>query len=146
MVRIYLDTCCLNRPLDNQNQGRIRHEAEVVLAVLRKVQNGDWLWITSDILWWEINRCPDLSRHEGMEEMLRLPNRRVVISNAETIRAKQLTWMSFGAPDAYHIAAAEAGHCEVLLTADDRMVRKAARLKEEILVHVANPLDWWREI
>ena len=34
MYRIYLDACCLNRPLDDQTQARIRLEAEAVLIVL----------------------------------------------------------------------------------------------------------------
>ena len=36
MTKIYFDTCCLNRPFDDQTQTRIRLEAEAVLAILMK--------------------------------------------------------------------------------------------------------------
>ena len=34
MMAIYLDTCCLNRPFDDQTQDRIRLEAEAVILIL----------------------------------------------------------------------------------------------------------------
>lgn len=37
-MRIYLDCCCLQRPLDDQTQPRIRLEAEAVLA--ESLENG----------------------------------------------------------------------------------------------------------
>jgi len=33
-MKLYLDTCCLQRPLDDQRQARIRLEAEAILALL----------------------------------------------------------------------------------------------------------------
>ena len=33
-MRIYLDSCCLQRPLDDQTQPRIRIETEAVLTIL----------------------------------------------------------------------------------------------------------------
>jgi len=38
-MRVYLDNCCLQRPLDNQTQARIRVETEAVFAVLAAVQS-----------------------------------------------------------------------------------------------------------
>ena len=40
-MRIYLDCCCLQRPLDDQTQPRIKVEAEAVLAILSSVQAGE---------------------------------------------------------------------------------------------------------
>ena len=54
MIRIYLDACCLNRPFDDQTQIRIRLEAEAVLMVLTQCGTGDWEWIGSEALGWEI--------------------------------------------------------------------------------------------
>jgi len=33
-MKLYLDTCCLQRPLDDQRQARIRLETEAILALL----------------------------------------------------------------------------------------------------------------
>ena len=37
-MRIYLDLCAIQRPLDDQAQLRIRAEAEAVLSVLRRAE------------------------------------------------------------------------------------------------------------
>ncbi len=33
-MKLYLDTCCLNRPLDDKSQALVAVEAEAVLAIL----------------------------------------------------------------------------------------------------------------
>jgi hypothetical protein len=42
MWKIYLDTCCLNRPFDDRSQERVRREAEAVLTVLARLATRDW--------------------------------------------------------------------------------------------------------
>jgi hypothetical protein len=42
MTKIYLDTCCLNRPFDDQTQERIRLESEAMLAILSRIEKGEW--------------------------------------------------------------------------------------------------------
>nr|VFK11339.1 MAG: hypothetical protein BECKLPF1236A_GA0070988_1005215 [Candidatus Kentron sp. LPFa]VFK29956.1 MAG: hypothetical protein BECKLPF1236C_GA0070990_100997 [Candidatus Kentron sp. LPFa] len=37
---IYLDTCCIQRPLDDRLQPRIDLEAEAILAVLDLIESG----------------------------------------------------------------------------------------------------------
>ncbi len=54
MTKIYLDTCCLNRPFDDQTQERIRLESEAVLAIISRIEKGEWDWIGSDVLMDEI--------------------------------------------------------------------------------------------
>ncbi|MBG1258672.1 hypothetical protein [Nostoc commune] len=54
--------------------------------------------------------------------------------------------MGFKDYDALHIACAEAGNADVLLTTDDRMLRLAARYKDLLQVRVENPLQWLREV
>ena len=36
-MRIYFDTCCLQRPLDDQTQPRIRVETEAVFTLVSEV-------------------------------------------------------------------------------------------------------------
>ena len=50
MNTVYLDACCLNRPFDNQAQDRIRLEAEAVLAILKRVEKGQWHALSSEVL------------------------------------------------------------------------------------------------
>jgi hypothetical protein len=47
---IYLDVCCLNRPLDDLEQTRIRLEAEAVTEIIQNCENGCWQLVNSDII------------------------------------------------------------------------------------------------
>ena len=62
MMKVYLDSCCLNRLTDDHSQPRIRKEAEAVEQVLRKITGGEIEWISSEALVDEIERNPDVER------------------------------------------------------------------------------------
>lgn len=49
-MRLYLDNCCLQRPLDDQTHPRIRVETEAVFAMLAAVQAGDQRLVSSEAL------------------------------------------------------------------------------------------------
>ena len=60
-MRIYLDTCCLNRPFDNQNDARISLETEAIKTILNRCEQGEWHLINSEVLELEIYKTPILS-------------------------------------------------------------------------------------
>ena len=49
-MKIYLDNCCLQRPLDNKSQVRVQLEAEAILAILAICEKGQIELITSEAL------------------------------------------------------------------------------------------------
>ena len=61
-------------------------------------------------------------------------------------RAEDLVAMGFKAADAVHLAAAEGARADILLTCDDRMCRLAKRHRKDLRVHVANLVDWLKEL
>ena len=68
-MKIYLDACSLQRPLDNKTQIRVALEAEAVLGVLALCEAGDLDLISSEVLAFEVARTPQLSRREYGSEM-----------------------------------------------------------------------------
>jgi predicted nucleic acid-binding protein len=60
-------------------------------------------------------------------------------------RARQLMGMGLHAADAVHVAAAEAQDADVLLTCDDRLLRRCQKIADTLTVRVANPIDWSKE-
>ena len=60
-------------------------------------------------------------------------------------RAKALHKAGYGVFDALHLACAEAARVDVMLTTDDRFVRKASRGDGRPRVAVRNPLFWSQE-
>ena len=145
MAKVYLDACCLNRPFDDQSQDRIHLEAEAVLLILTHVESGRWQWIGSEALSYEIRQTPDAERRQRVGLLTTAVSHTVLIEAAEEARARQLEVAGFHALDALHLACAESGAADVLLTTDDRFVRLAVRASIGLRIQVVNPLTWLQE-
>jgi hypothetical protein len=147
MPRIYLDTCCLNRPFDDQTQTRVRLEAEAVVLILDRIEQDDnWIWIGSDVLDFETSRISDGERRRRIEAMLQFVDDVQLSDSSTTVRAQELQAVGFHAIDALHVASAEQSNCEIVLTTDDRMLGAARRNVDQIQVRIENPIDWLREV
>lgn len=145
MSRIYLDACCLNRPFDDQSQERIRLEAEAVILILSRLQKGDWHWLGSEVLHFEIEQIPDLERSTRVGVLLRAVHSTVRLENRVVKRGQEMQDMGFHAMDALHLASAEVGNADVFLTTDDHVIRLACRCSGQLRIQVKNPLTWLRE-
>src|SRR3990172_617339 len=60
-------------------------------------------------------------------------------------RAIELEELDFKSFDALHIACAEKGEADVLLTTDDDLLRKASQNKGILKVKLENPVRWLME-
>lgn len=54
-LKIYLDTCCLSHPFNDQTQVRIRRETEAIETILGYFRTGLWPWIVSKALAFEVD-------------------------------------------------------------------------------------------
>ncbi len=143
---IYLDVCCLNRPLVDRIQERIRREAEAVEEIVTRCAKGELQWISSEVVHGEIEVAPDEHRRSRLLELLGTATDSVPYSEAVTERARAIHAMGFGLLDAAHLACAEAGRADVFLSIDDRLVRRARRLADRLRVTAANPAEWLKGI
>lgn len=82
-MKIYLDACCLNRLFDDQSQPRVRLETEAIALVLEKLSQGEWDWVGSEILLYEINQNPDLENRQRVLSFASLTHK--VIDTTEKI-------------------------------------------------------------
>lgn len=146
MTKIYLDTCCLHRPFDDQTQERIRLEAEAVLAILSRIEKGQWDWIGSDILIDEIEQTPDTQKLSRAKLLAGFIQENVEIGEKEARRAKELQKEGFQLFDALHLACAESSSADVFLSTDDRLLKLAKRMSKRLKIRVVNPLVWVEEM
>ena len=144
-MRIYLDACCVNRLTDDQFQKRVREEAEAVERILRSVKMGESIWIISAALIYEIERSPQEDRKRESLALLALSSVSVGIDDRIVARARDLESAGYGGFDALHLASAEAGDAEVLLTTDDKFVKRARRGAGSPRVPVRNPVSWLKD-
>ena len=144
-MKVYLDTGCLGRLTDDQSQPGIREEAEAVERILTLVQNGAAEWVASEALLDEVCRNPSVERRLEGEALLTLASEAIEIGAGIGRRAKRLASAGYGAYDALHLAAAESAGADVLLSTDDRCIKRVARGAGHPRVPVRNPVSWLQE-
>jgi predicted nucleic acid-binding protein len=145
-MRIYLDVCCLNRPFDDQTQDRVRLESEAVLSILNYSKAKGWRLLNSDVIGIEISKIPDKDKRQKVAILSAMLQSHIGVDENIERRAVEFENLSFKPFDALHIACAEKGKADVLLTTDDAFLRKALQCKETLKVRVENPLRWLMEV
>ena len=144
-MKNYLDTCSLNRPLDDKTQARVAFEAEAILTILAICEAGQLSLVSSDVLLFEVQRIPHPQRRAVMAEVLIRASIFVQLSDQIEQRAKELEQRGFKALDALHLASAEAEQVDYSCSCDDRLVKKAKALPDAA-VRIVTPLELIQEI
>ena len=144
-MRIYLDLCCLKRPFDLQEQPVIRLQTEAVLSILA-LPSGTVELLQSPALLLENSLNQNQARREAVALWL---SEAVATSPNESdlaVRLRELAAKGFKSFDAVHLASAELSGAAVFLTVDLQLLRLAARLSNELLVSVTDPVHFIEEI
>jgi predicted nucleic acid-binding protein len=145
-MKIYLDTCCLNRPFDDQRQPRVRLESEAITLIMEKIRQREWEWVGSEVLIYEIEQTTNTERKERLLLFARETNQTVEISEKTLDRAETLSLLGFGEYDALHLASAESTKVDVFLTTDDQLQKIADKNKKRLSsLIVINPVKWLEE-
>jgi predicted nucleic acid-binding protein len=141
-MKIYLDTCALNRPTDDLSQPRIRIEAEAVGRILDLVFEGKIIWVASSVLRFELEQNPDSLRRT--RAMAPLPSASIVVVPDAAILTEATRLISHGLStyDALHLSLAHRAGVEWLITTDDRLIRAAALAYPGDSPFAVNPEDW----
>jgi hypothetical protein len=139
-MKIYLDACSLQRPLDNKSQMRVALEAEAVLGVLALCEAGDLELLSSEALVYEIERTPQLSRREYGREVLAKAKSFIQVNDSIAERARTFTTAGIKPLDALHLASAEDARADYFCTCDDRFLKKARNLPG-LKLKVVSPVE-----
>jgi hypothetical protein len=75
-MKIYLDMCSLQRPLDTKTQLRITVEAEAILGILALCESGQAELVASEALVFEAGRNPHPVRKRYAAEVFKGENLR----------------------------------------------------------------------
>ncbi|MCB2263898.1 MAG: PIN domain-containing protein [Candidatus Thiosymbion ectosymbiont of Robbea hypermnestra] len=124
-MRIYLDSCSLQRPLDDQTQLRIRVETEAIISILAAAQAGGVVLLNSEALEYETGRIPDKQRRTEIAAVLASTNEYLEITAQVETLAIILEGHGIGPMDAVHLALASTAKVDFFATCDDRLLRKA---------------------
>jgi len=68
-MKIYFDTCTLQRPLDDHSQTRILLEADAIVALLGLCEKGTLQLITSEVVEYEMRNNPNQQKRTLAEKI-----------------------------------------------------------------------------
>ena len=137
-MKLYLDSCCYNRPFDAQTQARIRREAEAVLSILESTHEK----IACDPVLWELAANTNAEKRARANSLISIATLVNVDAAAYAARVPEIMRLGFRPMDSAHLACAELLAADWLLSTDDRLISNAIRHAASLKVAVANPADW----
>ena len=143
-MKLYLDSCCLNRPYDDLSQDKNRMESEAVLIIIDHYLDKNWNIFSSDILIDEAYRNPNIWTREKVLTFLSSFNNHIELNDDIINRAKELSAYGLKSYDALHISSAEYAEMDVFLTTERKLLNAAN--KANLSVRVMNPLMWIMEV
>ena len=138
-MRVYLDTCCLNRPFDDQSLLTIRLETEAILDIQEKIKSGHLSFGWSYILDFENNANPFEERRAQIQRWKEVADSFVTETEQILINMNELTRIGFKPLDALHVACAVLLQCKYFLTVDKGILKKTMRYSEII---ITNPVGY----
>lgn len=144
-MKVYLDNCSLQRPLDSRTSTRIALEAEAILSTLALLESGSIGWISSEVLLFEIERGPSDARREYALAVLSRARVFTRLSERAEKRAAQFVAVGVKPLDALHLASAEEARADLFCTCDDRFLQKAKAIADLQMLPVS-PIELIREI
>lgn len=137
-IKVYLDTCCYNRPYDDQTQLRINLEAQAKLFIQKQIVDGKLELIYSFISVYENSQNPYSIRKNTISDFFSNASIYISEDNVNVIkqRASEIMKTGIKTKDALHISCAIEGKADYFVTTDIRLLKYSS---DE--VKIINPID-----
>lgn len=118
---VYLDTCSIQRPFDDHSQTRIVLEAEAVLGIIDRIENGEVELLSSEVLELETEENPNHIARRFALDVLGLASGQVMVDDEIESAARTYETSGIQPYDALHLASAVEGGADVFCTTDDAL-------------------------
>nr|MDO8116889.1 PIN domain-containing protein [Candidatus Sigynarchaeota archaeon] len=141
-MKTYLDLCCYNRPFDDQDDDKIRLEAEAVKAIIKKAIKEDLIIVGSDVVEYEIDNINNLDRKDAVSLLCSTASESRGLNDEIVARARDIEKIGIDKLDALHIASAEKANADILFTVDDDLLKKYTNNRSKFHIQIFNPLSW----
>jgi len=145
-MKLYLDSCCYNRPYDDQTQEKIHMEGEAVLAIINRSKQANDEIIGSPALDLEIEQIIDIEKKEKVKYFYtQTITSEIKYSTTILKRVRELSEQTgIRMFDRFHLAFAENANVDILLTTDNKFEKAVSKLK--LKSKVINPLKYLMEV
>ena len=142
MLKIYLDSCCYNRPFDDQIQDLIRLETEAKLIIQERIKLGLYSLVWSYILQSENDENPSRDKRESIQAWQSIATEYCPASDEILSKAKGFATLGLKHKDAIHLACAIKHKCDYFLTTDKKFLNKNRHFLE---ISIMNPIAFLLE-
>ena len=125
-MRVYLDSCCYNRPYDDQSQLKVNLETLAKLEIQHQIRSGKLELAASYILVSENAVNPFEQKRTDIQSFVDTYTYIFVSRNQEaTVKriAASITKTGIKLMDACHIASAIIADCDIFFTTDKRLLK-----------------------
>ncbi|MDR0974540.1 MAG: hypothetical protein LBL80_02480 [Ruminococcus sp.] len=145
MLKIYLDTCCYNRPFDNLDQHILGYEAVAIEYIENLVKAEKINLVHSFVLQYEIDNNPSYYKRRKINSVVRCATEFVSEGFSKTIAEISIPIIATGVKktDAAHVAAALFSHCNFFITTDKRLLKY--KTDDIIITDPIKFLIYWRD-
>ena len=145
MLKLYLDTCCYNRPFDNLEQEKINLEANAIENIFRKHINKEIEIYKSMVIDFEISKIKLDNKRRQVEDLydaMELSQ----ISYTQEIKQRALELKQFNIKDmdALHLACAKSANIDYFITTDRLLINASKRAN--LKIKVINPIEFIMEV
>lgn len=96
-----------------------------MLKQQKHTEENDWQWISSDTVLYEIHKTPNDERRERLKSLNSRSTSHIPVNRLILARSAEIQIMGFKTYDVLHIACAEKAAADVLLSTDDRLLKKS---------------------
>jgi predicted nucleic acid-binding protein len=146
-MRVYLDMCSLQRPLDTKTQVRITVEAEAILGIITLWEAGEIELISSPALMFEAEQIALPARKAYVLETLLQASLFIQTSESVSVEEQAQEFVRFGIKpmDALHLALSVKAQADYFCTCDDRFLRRAKQA-DTSSTKVVSPLELITEL
>ena len=141
-MRIYLDSCALNRPYDRYLNEEIATEAKLIMDIFELIDQKILTLVDSEVLDAECQLIPDEDKRARVNAVRSKARYYVKLSPYVKERAGAFIRYGIKPMDALQLASAERG-ADIFITVDKRLLKKAKKIPT-LQVMAFNPLEFWR--
>lgn len=133
-MRLYLDNNVYNRPFDDLSVPRNKAEAWAVEDLFGMVSAGDIELVSSFVVETEHSLSPPGLRREEVGVLIGMAGEIVRWEARISRRATEFEAAGLRGRDALHLAAAERAGADYFVTCDDKLLRRARRIRARVKV------------
>jgi predicted nucleic acid-binding protein len=120
-------------------------EANAVMTIVSLCERGEWVLLSSDIIDYELSQTPDGDKLRQIEDFYSVAGEHLSLSPETEKRARYFQRFGIKLYDSYHLAIAETGNADIILTVDNRFLRNADKIND-LRVRLDNPVYWLMEV